>query len=326
VKALVTGATGFLGSHVVEALAQRGDAVTVLARRAERAAPLARFGVAVALGTLDDAAALAAAVRDAEVVYHLAGLTAAAAAPDFQRVNAEGTERLVDAVRAAAPGLSRFVYVSSQAALGPSRTGTRLAEDAPCRPLTAYGRSKLAGEEAVRTAAGLPWTIVRPSAVYGPRDREFLTMFALVRAGFAPVFGDGTQQLSLVYAPDLADAIVRAGTAPAAAGRTYHAAHREIVTTRELALAIGSAVGRRPTIIPVPGAVATPIVAAIGALATLRGRPSVLNRDKMAEFLAPAWLLEVDAAERDLGWRAARDVAEGTRLTAEWYRREGWLR
>jgi dihydroflavonol-4-reductase len=325
-RALVTGATGFVGSHVVEALAARGDAVTVLARGAAREAPLARFGVTVALGTLDDAAALAAAARGAEVVYHLAGLTAAATPADFQRVNAEGTRRLVEAVRAAAPGLSRFVYVSTQAALGPSAPGTRLAEDAPCRPLTAYGRSKLAGEEVVRAAAGLPWSIVRPAAVYGPRDREFLTMFALIRWGFAPVFGDGTQQLSLVCAPDLAEAIVRAGTVAAASGRTYHAAHPEIVTTRELALAIGRAVGRRPTIIPVPGVVATPIVAAIGALAALRGRPSTLNRDKMAEFLAPAWLLAVDAAERDLGWRARLDVAEGTRLTAEWYRREAWLR
>jgi nucleoside-diphosphate-sugar epimerase len=324
VRALVTGATGFVGSHVAEALARRGDAVSVLARSAERAAPLAPLGVRVALGTLDDEAALAAAARDAEVVYHLAGLTAGTEA-DLQRVNAEGTRRLLRAVRAAAPALARFVLVSSQAALGPSRPGERLSEDAPCHPLTAYGRSKLAGEEAVRAEAGIPWTIVRPPAVYGPRDREFLTMFAMIRRGVAPVFGAGAQKLSLVCAPDLADAIVRAGTTEGVAGRTYHAAHVEVVTTRELALAIGAALGRRPVIIPVPGAVATPIVSAIGALAAARGRASVLNRDKMAEFLAPAWLLAVDAAARDLGWRAAIGIAEGTRLTAEWYRRAGWL-
>jgi nucleoside-diphosphate-sugar epimerase len=324
VRALVTGATGFVGGHVVEALARRGDAVTVLARSAERASPLAPFGVRIALGTLDDEAALAAAVQDADVVYHLAGLTSGTEA-DLQRVNAEGTRRLLRAVRAAAPDLRRFVLVSSQAALGPSRPGERLAEDAPCRPLTAYGRSKLAGEAAVRATDGIPWTIVRPPAVYGPRDREFLTMFALIRRGVAPVFGSGAQQLSLVCAPDLADAVTRAGTAEGSAGRTYHAAHAEVVTTRELALAIGAALGVRPFVIPVPGAVATPIVSAIGALAAARGRASVLNRDKMAEFLAPAWLLDVSAAERDLGWRAALGIAEGTRLTAAWYRREGWL-
>ena len=325
-RALVTGATGFVGGHVVEALAARGDPVTVLARSAERAEPLARHGVTVALGTLEDAPALAAAVRGVDVVFHLAGLTAAATPADYQRVNADGTRRLLEAAAAAAPTPPRVVYVSTQAVLGPSAPGARLAEDAPCRPLTGYGRSKLAGEEAVRSATGVAWTIVRPSAVYGPRDREFLAMFRLAAFGLAPVFGSGSQQLSLVYGPDLADAIVRAGTVPAAAGRTYHVAHPEAVTTRELVLAIGRAVGRRPLVVPIPGAVATPLVAAIGALAAARGRPSVLNRDKMAEFLAPSWLLAVGAAERDLGWRAALDIAEGTRRTAEWYRREGWLR
>src|SRR5512142_1505364 len=134
-RALVTGATGFVGSHVVDALAARGDAVTVLARSAERAAPLARFGVTVALGTLDDRAALAAALRGVDVVFHLAGLTAAATPAEYLRVNAEGTRRLLEAATAAAPPPSRFVYVSTQAVLGPSAVGERLAEDVPCHPL-----------------------------------------------------------------------------------------------------------------------------------------------------------------------------------------------
>jgi len=324
-RALVTGATGFVGSHLVEALAARGDEVVVLARRPERAAPLARFGVRVAIGTLDDDAALAAAAEGAEVVYHLAGLTAAARPGDYLLANEAGTRRLVEAARRAAPGLSRFVYLSSQAALGPSAPGQRLAEDAPCRPVTAYGRSKLAGETVVRAAEDLPWTIVRPPAVYGPRDREFLTLFRIVRSGLAPVIGTGAQQVSLVYAPDLADAIVRAGTAPAAAHQTYHAAHAEVVSTRDLALAVGRAVGRTPVVLPVPGLLATPIVGLIGALSAARGRPSTLNLDKMAEFLAPAWTLSVEKAGRELDWRAAHDVAEGTRLTAESYRADGLL-
>jgi nucleoside-diphosphate-sugar epimerase len=325
VKALVTGATGFVGSHVVDVLAARGDDVVVLARSAERAAPLARLGARVALGKLDDDAALAAAVAGADVVYHLAGLTAAVSEADYHRVNEDGTRRLVQAVRAASPG-PRLVYVSTQAVLGPSVPGQALDEGAPCRPLTAYGRSKLAGEAVVRAAEGLAWAIVRPPAVYGPRDREFLKMFQLVRTGFAPVFGSGAQQLSLVYAPDLAEAIVRAGTTPAAAGQTYHAAHAEVVTTRELAMAVGRAVGRTPLVVPVPGAVATPIVSLIGWIAAARGRLSTLNADKMAEFLAPAWVLSSAKAERELGWRAGHGLAEGARHTAAWYREAGWLR
>lgn len=324
-KALVTGATGFVGSHVVDVLTARGDCVVVLARSAKRAAPLVRQGARVALGTLDNDSALATAVAGADVVYHLAGLTAAISAAEYHHVNEDGTWRLVQAVRAAAPG-ARFVYVSTQAVLGPSAPGAALGEDAPCRPLTAYGRSKLAGEAVVRAAEGLAWTIVRPPAVYGPRDREFLKMFQLIRTGFAPVFGSGAQQLSLVYAPDLAEAIVRAGTTPAAAGQTYHAAHAEVVTTRELALAVGRAVGRTPLVIPVPGAVATPIVSLIGRIAAARGRLSTLNADKMAEFLAPAWVVSSAKAERELGWRAGHDIAAGAQLTATWYREAGWLR
>jgi nucleoside-diphosphate-sugar epimerase len=325
VKALVTGATGFVGSHVVDVLAARGDTVVVFARSAARAAPLARLGVRVALGTLDDPAALAAALAGVDVVYHLAGLTAAVSEAEYLRVNADGTRQLVAAVRSVSPG-ARFVYVSTQAALGPSAPGQALAEDTPCRPLTAYGRSKLAGEAVVRAADGLAWTIVRPAAVYGPRDREFLPMFRLVRTGIAPVFGSGAQQLSLVFAPDLAEAIVRAGSTPTAAGRTYHAAHPEVVTSRELALTVGRAVGRAPLVVPVPGALATPLVSLIGRIAAARGRLSTLNADKMAEFLAPAWVVSSAAAERDLGWRAAHALADGTRLTAAWYREAGWLR
>ena len=324
-KALVTGATGFVGSHVCDVLAARGDTVVVLARDAARAAPLARLGARVALGTLEDDAALAAAVAGVDVVYHLAGLTAAVSEAAYLQVNEHGTRRLAQAVRAASPA-PRFVYVSTQAVLGPSAPGQALDEDAPCRPLTAYGRSKLAGEAVVRATEGLAWTIVRPPAVYGPRDREFLKLFQLVRTGLAPVFGWGLQQLSLVYAPDLADAIVRAGTTPAAVRQTYHAAHPEVVTTRELAMAVGRAVGRTPLIIPVPGAVATPLVSVIGRIAAARGRLSTLNADKMAEFLAPAWVVSSAKAERELGWRAGHGLAEGLRLTAAWYREAGWLR
>jgi nucleoside-diphosphate-sugar epimerase len=324
VKALVTGATGFVGSHVVDVLLARGDDVVVLARSVERAAPLVRLGARVALGTLEDAAALASAVAGVDVVYHLAGLTAAVSEAEYQRVNAEGTRRLVQAAQAVSP-TPHIVYVSTQAVLGPSTPGQALDEEAPCRPLTAYGRSKLAGEAAVREAEGLPWTIVRPAAVYGPRDREFLAMFRLVRTGIAPVFGAGTQQLSLVYAPDLAEAIARAGAAPGAAGRTYHVAHDEVVTTRELALTVGRAVGRTPLVVPVPGVVATPIVSLIGWIAAARGRLSTLNADKMAEFLAPAWVVSSARAARDLRWQASHGIAEGARLTAAWYREKGWL-
>jgi nucleoside-diphosphate-sugar epimerase len=323
VKTFLTGATGFVGSHLARQLAARGDEVFALARRADAHAALAEAGCRPVTGSLEDAGPLQAALADADVVYHVAGAISAADPAGFFAVNEGGTRRLLEAAAAAAPR-ARFVYVSSQAALGPSPRGTPLEEDAAAHPVTAYGRSKLAGEVVVQTGP-LPWTIVRPPSVYGPRDREFLQLFQVVRRGIAPVFGDGAQQLSLVYADDLARAIVLAGTSPGAAGRIYHAAHPEIALSRDVAREAGRAIGREPFVLPLPGAVASPIVALIGYAAKLAGRKTVINSDKMAEFLAPAWLLSSKRAEQELGWKATVDLRTGMELTATWYRENGWL-
>lgn len=320
-KVFVTGATGFVGSHVVPLLVARGDEVVALARRKDAADVLRAAGCTVVMGSLDDAAALRTAVAGAELVYHIAGLTSGTEA-ELTAVNHASTLRLLHLFDASV--LRRFVYVSSQAALGPSTPGRPLPEDAPCRPVTAYGRSKLAGEQAVMASA-LPWCVVRPPSVYGPRDREFLALFKVVRTGLAPVFGSGTQELSLVYAEDLAAAIVAAGSHPAANRQVFHAGHPAVVLSRDVALAAGRTLGKSPLIVPLPGVVATPVVAFVGYVAGLAGRRTVLNADKMAEFLAPSWLLDVTKAERLLGWRATTDLATGMARTAAWYKQAGLL-
>ena len=324
---LVTGATGFVGSHLAAALAKRGDMVRCLARKPEAATFLSSLGAEAVPGSLDDAGSLQRAVRGVECVFHVAGLTAAGSEREFLEVNEGGTRRLVEAARAASPVPDRFVYVSSLAAVGPVARGGRLTEASPCRPLTPYGRSKLAGEAVVRAADGLRWTIVRPSVVYGPRDREMLRLFRIARHGFAPVFGLGRQELSLVYVADLVAGLLAAATVPAALGATYHLAHPDVVRSRDLALEIGRAVraGRSPIVVPVPGALAAPIVRLIGRAAAAAGRRTVVSADKMAEFLAPAWGTSVAKAERDLAWRPRYDLRAGVAATAAWYRDEGLL-
>jgi nucleoside-diphosphate-sugar epimerase len=326
-KILVTGATGFVGSHLAAALVRRGDDVFCLVRRPEQAAFVASLGALIAPGSLEDVESLKAALHGVDQVYHLAGLTTAGSEEEFLEVNERGTLRLVGAIRATVPRLKRFVHVSSIAAVGPTELGGRLTEDSPCRPVTAYGRSKLAGEGVVRGAAGLPWTIVRPPVVYGPRDRELLRLFRIARRGFAPVFGMGTQELSLVYVTDLVDGIAAAGVSPAALGQTYHLAHPEVIRSRDLAREIGRAVrrGRAPLIVPVPAALAAPIVRMIGRAAAATGRRTVVSADKLAEFLAPAWGTSVAKAERELAWRPPHDVRSGVEETAAWYLAEGLL-
>ena len=330
-RAFVTGATGFVGSHLVEALRAAGHEVVCLARDPAKAAWL--FGTAgprIVRGDLSDTEALTEGAAGADVVFHVAGLIAARSTVEFYAINRDATARVVAAARQAAPSLRRFVYVSSLAASGPSRRGTVARESDQPHPVSEYGRSKLAGEDVVR-AGGVPWTIVRPPTVYGPRDRETLRLFRFARYGVMPQYGDPEQELSFVHAADLANALL-AATAAACAGHTYFAAHPEIATSHramELIFAAARAAsGKRPAsplFFPIPHAVTVAALWVLGALARLTGRATVLSPDKGPELLAEGWTCTAAALEKDGGWHAARDLATGLGDTAKWYATHGWL-
>jgi dihydroflavonol-4-reductase len=321
-KALVTGATGFIGGHLAETLRRRGDEVTVLARSPRKAESLLALGVRAVTGDLHDREALARAVEGQDEVFHVAGVVAARSEADFLASNRDGTANLLDA--AARAGQPRFVLVSSMAAAGPARQGHPLTGAEPPRPVTAYGRSKLAAE-AVVTQSTLPWTIIRPPTVYGPRDREVLKVFRIVRLGLAPVFGDGGQELSAVHGGDLAEALVAAARASATMGRTYYACHPEVVTSADLVREVGAAMGRRPAIIRVPPGLGRALLAVTEATTALTGGTTILTRDKANEFFQPAWTGDPAPLTRDSGWRAAHDLRSGLEDTYRWYRSAGWL-
>ena len=318
----MTGGTGFVGAHLVAALRARGAAVSCLVRSPAKARALGWTDVRTVEGDLDDAAALRAGCADADLIFHVAGRISARDADEFMRANRDGTAHVIEAATARPP--QRFVLVSSLAAGGPTARGHPIDETRPPAPVTPYGHSKLAAEVLVRSTPW-PWTIVRPPLVYGEWDREVLKVFKLARVGVVPVFGDGSQELSLIYAGDLAGALVAAGLSPTAAGRVYYAAHPAVTTSGELARAIGRAVGRTPRVVPLGAPLARALLRAIGFVAHLAGRATLLSADKAAEFLAPAWTCRPDALSRDTGWRAAVDLATGLPQTAAWYQKEGWL-
>ncbi len=320
-RAMVTGATGFVGSHLAEALRQRGHEVTVLARSAAKAESLQAKGMRVVMGDLHDRAALARAAEGQQVIFHVAGVVAARNEEEFMRANRDGTANVVEAARAGSP---RFVIVSSMAAAGPSSPGKPHRGDEPARPVTAYGRSKLAAESVV-TASALPWTIVRPPTVYGPRDQEVLKVFRLARWGVAPVFGDGSQELSAVHGADLAEALVAVGLSDATVGKVYYACHPEVVTSAGLVRAIGAAMGKRVAVVGVPQVIGRALLALTETGARLAGEPTILTTDKANEFFQAAWTGDPGPLARDAGWRAAHDLTTGLADTYRWYRRAGWL-
>jgi nucleoside-diphosphate-sugar epimerase len=323
-RAFLTGATGFVGGHLVDQLLAGGHQVAALVRDPAKGAGLAARGVRLVQGDLRDLRALREGTADAEVVYHLAALTGAVKEAEFLQANRDGTANVVNAC-SQAPARPRLVYVSSMAAGGPSRRGVPKRDASDDRPVTMYGRSKLAGEQVLR-ASGHPWVILRPPTVYGPRDRDnLLTLFKTARTGFAPVFGDGSMELSAIYVADLASACLAAATAPGVTGGTFYVNHPQVVTSADLVRQIGRTMGREVRLIGIPEPVARGILTLTGAAATLFRRKTILRADKANEFYQEAWTGDPAPFSALSGWTAATDLDHGLARTLEFYREAAWL-
>jgi len=326
-KALVTGATGFVGRHLVERLLAAGLEVACLTRPTSNPAALDGLPVERRIATLDDPAALARAVRGIDYVFHAAGLTRARTLTEYMSVNADGTSHVLDALLAENANLRRFVYVSSLAATGPAQSAEPPDESATPHPADHYGASKLAGERIVLEHADrLPVTIVRPPAVYGPRDANFLPLFRMVvRLGRVPIVGKPSKQVAFVYATDLAEGLRLAAMSPQAVGRTYFIASG-IHTMSEVVQAVCSALNMRPRMLRVPALLAL-LAGEVGQIKwAITGRPQIVSRRKIRDLLHPWWTCFWNRARDELGYREAVGLTEGMRLTAQWYVQNGWVK
>jgi dihydroflavonol-4-reductase len=321
---LITGATGFVGSHVVEAIAGRAR-VRALVRPSSRREHLISHGIELVPAALEDVESVHRAVASADVVIHLAAATRAVHESAFARANAQGTQVIVDAVLAAERAPRRLVYLSSLAAVGPARNGRPVGPHDTPAPLTAYGRTKLAGEQISQQAAAVSQVVVlRAPAVYGPRERDIYDFFRMAQLGILIVPSGPPRRLQMIHVADLARAVVLAATGDDVRG-VYHIAEPRAYVWADVARLVAKAVGRKARLVTVPAG----LIAAAGAvsegLGRLMGRPSIFSRDKARELLAPGWLCETEAARRDLGFEAAIPLERGLAETAVWYREHGWL-
>ena len=325
-RVAVTGATGFIGAHLVAALAARGDAVCCLVRATSNRGALPATAEIVLAEHLADRAALDRLLRGADAVVHLAGLTRSWTPHALYEVNRGGTAALCEAAANANPAPPQVVLVSSQAAVGPSARHRPRREDDPPAPLTAYGRSKLAAERVRLRHPELPVTVVRPPAVYGPGDRDIFAYFRLVRAGLRPELVPASR-LSMVYVGNLVDALLLALDRPQRTGqRVYHVADRGALTMSTVARWIADAYGRRTLRLPVPQSALTVAGLPLAAAGRLLRRDLLLSRDKLREIAQPAWLLATGRIAVQLGYRPRLGTREAIALTAQWYLDHRWLR
>ena len=331
--AFVTGGTGFVGSHLVEELLRRGyDDVRCLVRSRQKW--LQPLDITPVRGDLSDVDVLWEAIQGVDVVYHVAGITRAESWEAFYAANVQATLNLMGAVQTANPDIDRVLATSSLAAVG--RCDDDVAtEEAPLQPISRYGRSKAEMEKALQTpqphqhtayADELPITVVRPPAVYGPRDRDILTFFQAVKKGVCPVVGGGSDPaLSLVHARDLARGMADCAESDATRGETYFIGSEAAYAWNDVKDATTKALDQWALTIPVPG----PLVGAVGALAEWGGRLvgtyPALNREKAREIRYACTRCSVAKAQRDFGYEQQVSLHEGVQETIEWYEREGWL-
>jgi len=323
-KVLVTGASGFVGSRLRDAMIDAGADVVALRRPSS---PKPERGRSV-VGSYEDVTGLTEMLREEkpDVVFHVAGSTKGVSYDDFRRANVMPTRHLLEALREGHPDVGRFVYVSSLASYGPSHPDRPLVESDPQRPIEHYGQSKREAEDVVRDESGdVATTILRPSGVYGPGDRDYFNLFREVTRGRNVFFGNRERLFSAVYVDDCVRAMVAAAQSDVTAGKGYFLDDGEPISWEQFQTAIVDASKRRVVTIDLPGFLVP--MAAVGGelLSRVDGQPRLFNRQKAKMGEQDAWTCRSDAARTDFGFEARVDLTEGVTRTLRWYRDNGWV-
>lgn len=327
---LITGATGFIGSFIVEEAIRRGMEVWAAVRSTSSRKYLQNPEINFIELDLDNTEKLRRqlAPHTFKYIVHAAGVTKCLDSDDFFKTNTVGTRHLVDVVRELKMPIERFVFISSLSILGPLHEEQPYQEisdtDTPC-PNTAYGRSKLQAEEYLRSLADFPYVILRPTGVYGPREKDYFMMSESIKKHVDFAVGYRRQDITFIYVQDVVQAVFLS-LSKDVCGRTFLLSDGEVYSSRTFSKLLQKELGiKRVLRITAPLWLLYAVSVAAESLAHVTGKISALNRDKYNIMKQRNWRCDITPARRDLGFTPEYKLKRGVEITVKWYKENGWL-
>jgi dihydroflavonol-4-reductase len=325
--AVVTGANGFVGSHLVDHLLEKNYEVRCLVRKSSDLKWLKEKEVEIFATGLLDKEGLRRAFNGADYIYHVAGVVKSKTPEGYFKGNVEITRNLLETALEFKEGLKRFLVVSSQTAGGPSLSGIPITEADECKPITTYGRSKLEQEvTALLFKEKLPITICRAPAVYGERDTEIFIFFDTFNKGLMTTIGFDKKVISLIHVRDLVEGLVMAAESDKTMGEVYYVSSEQYYTWDEVGEATALATGKKPFKVKVPHSVVYLIATIAQGLSVFKKSPATLNIEKAKDITRRSWICDAQKSARDFGFRQKISLEEGIKRTVEWYRQQGWIK
>jgi nucleoside-diphosphate-sugar epimerase len=323
---LVTGGTGFIGSHTIDQLLSAGYHIKCLVRPQQTNLRwLQDVPIDLVKCDLLDINSILKCIRDVDYIIHIAGITKAKYKSEFFIGNVKTTQNLLTAA-SQMKHLKKLCFISSLSAVGPSATGVPLTESAHCHPITTYGESKLEAEHLCKRYMNrIPIVIIRPPAVFGPRDTDIYEMFKWVNHGFRPVIGSSEKTLSLIYAPDLARGIIQATFDERTSGEIYNIADPTIFTFSSIIDYIATFVHSRTIRIYLPKGLVYSIAGITQFTSAFSKKPAILNIEKARDLLQKHWVCDPTKIQKHIGFQSKTSIYDGIKKTFHWYRETGWL-
>lgn len=326
-KVLITGASGFIGFHLIEAALEMGLDVVAAVRRNSDVRHLQVHNIQYCYPDFSDVASIKHELEKAGVNYiiHALGTTKAGSQEEYNTINAGYTYNLAKAAETLGPSFKKMVFISSLAALGPlTETTETITESTNPRPVTAYGKSKLLAEEKLASLS-VPYVVLRPTAVYGPREKDIFILFRTIKRGWEPYIGKKDQQLSFVYVKDLAMIGVNALFNTTASRTVFNVSDGRSYNRYQLADTVKAFLRKKTTRIHLPYGMVKGLAFILEKTYRFMNAVPALNREKLNELTAINWQVNIDKAKRELGFYPAYDLEQGVHETMAWYKYNNWI-